>query len=47
MEEMRKKGIRKGLVERMEEILRETWCRVKVQGEMEERFWPAKKVRQE
>lgn len=47
LEEMRKKGIREGLVERVQNYLRETRCRMKVQGgKMKERFWTAKEVRQ-
>jgi len=42
---MRKKGIRRGLIERVEEILRETKSRVRIGGEVEESFWMRKWVR--
>lgn len=42
---MRRKGIRKGLVRRMEEVLRET--RSRADGEIGEDFWTARRVRQE
>lgn len=43
---MRKKRIRRGLIGRVEEVLRETRCRVKVQGEMRGKFWMERGVRQ-
>lgn len=45
-EMMRRKGIRKDLIGMVEETLRETRCRVKMQGEMGGRFWMARGVRQ-
>lgn len=38
LEMIRKKRIREGLIGRMEEALRETRCRVKLQGKMRESF---------
>lgn len=42
LQTMRRRGVRKGLVERMGEILRETRSRVRVGGEMGENFWTAR-----
>lgn len=38
IEDMRKRGLRKGLVERVEELLRETKNRIRVSGEIGEKF---------
>lgn len=46
VEMMRREGILEGLVERVEEILRETRSRVKIRREMGESFWAEKGVRQ-
>ena len=46
IEAMRERGIRKGLVSRVERILKETRSRVKVGGEVGESFWTARGVRQ-
>lgn len=43
---MRERRVREGLVERVEEILRETKSRVRVGGEIGREFLTAKKVRQ-
>lgn len=39
LQTMRGRGVKKGLVERVGEILRETRSRVRVGGEMGENFW--------
>lgn len=39
--EMRKRGVREGLVRMCEDILKETRNRVKVGGEVSEAFWPS------
>ncbi|XP_011859447.1 PREDICTED: golgin subfamily A member 6-like protein 22, partial [Vollenhovia emeryi] len=46
LREMRGREVREGLVERVEEVLRETKSRVKVGGEVGEAFWTARGVRQ-
>ncbi|XP_067203031.1 uncharacterized protein [Linepithema humile] len=46
MEAMRERGIRGGLVVKVEEILRETRSRVRVGGETGEVFWTARGVKQ-
>jgi len=43
---MRQRGIREGLIERVEEMLRETRSRVKVRDKTREGFWTARGVRQ-
>lgn len=43
---MRERGIREELVERVEQIMRETRSRVRVGGEVGERFWTGRGVRQ-
>jgi len=43
---LRGRGISEGLVERIEEVLRETKSRVRVGKELGESFWTAKGVRQ-
>lgn len=43
---MRGRGVREGLVERIEEILRETSCRVRIGGDEGEEFCTARGVRQ-
>jgi len=43
---MRTRGVREGLVTRVEEILRETKSRVRIGGEMGEKFWTERGVRQ-
>lgn len=45
MKAMRKRGIREGLVERIEEILGET-SRVRIGGQVGEGFWMARGIRQ-
>lgn len=42
LQTMRGRGVRKGLVERVGEILRETRSRVRVGEEMGENFWTAR-----
>ena len=46
LEEMRKRGVRDGLLERCGEVLKETMCRVRTGEEEWERFWTARGVRQ-
>jgi len=43
---MREKGIREGLIERVEEVLRETKSRVRIGGELGEGFWTVRGLRQ-
>lgn len=43
---MRNRGIRESLVERVEEMLRETRSRIKVGSEVKKEFWTAKGVKQ-
>jgi len=43
---MKERGIREGLVERVEEAIRETKIRVKIGGELREGFWTARGLRQ-
>jgi len=43
---MKERGIREGLVRRIEQIMRETKCRVRIGGEIGENFWTARGVRQ-
>lgn len=38
IEVMRERGVREGLIRRIEEILRETKCRVRVRGQIGEEF---------
>lgn len=45
-EAMREKGIRKGLIERVKEVLSETRSMVRVGGMTERSFWTARGVRQ-
>lgn len=47
MEEMKRKGIRKGLIERVEEVLRKTKNRVRVREKTGECFWTARRMRQD
>lgn len=47
LESMRERGIREGLVKRMEKMLRETKSRVRVEEETGKAFWMAREVRQE
>lgn len=42
---MRKKGIREGLIKRVEEVLRETKSRVRVGRELGKGFWTGSKAR--
>lgn len=42
--EMRRQGVREGLVERVEEMLRESINRVRVGGKMGEKFWTVRDV---
>lgn len=44
---MKKRGIRKGIVGRCIEILREMKCRMRVQGRLGKEFWTGREVRQE
>lgn len=46
MKALKGRSIRKGLVERMEEVLRKTMNRVKIGEEEGEIFWTARGVRQ-
>lgn len=46
IEAMRERGVRGGLVKRVEEIIRETKSRVRVGKEVGESFWTARGVRQ-
>jgi len=46
METMRVRGVREGIVRRMEQVLRETKCRVRVGGKEGNCFWTARGVRQ-
>lgn len=46
IEAMRERGIRKGLVERVGELLKETKSRMKMRGKLGENFWKARRVRQ-
>lgn len=43
---MRQRGVREGLVDRVEEILRETKCRVRIREQWGEEFWTAGGMRQ-
>ncbi|XP_067207866.1 golgin subfamily A member 6-like protein 22 [Linepithema humile] len=43
---MRERGVREGLVERVEEVLKETKSKVRVGGEVGENFWTARGVKQ-
>jgi len=45
MKTMRERGIREGLVIRMEEILRETKSKVRIGGQIGKEFWMIKGVR--
>lgn len=47
MEEMKRKGIRKGLIERVEEVLRETKNRVRVREKTGKCFWTARRMRKD
>jgi len=46
IEAMWERGIREGLVSRVEEVMRETRNRVRVEGELRDSFWTARGVRQ-
>lgn len=46
MEAMRQRGIRKGLIERIEEVLREIRSRVRVGKRVDKGFWTTRGVRQ-
>lgn len=46
IETMRERGIREGLIKRVEEVLGETSCRVKVGRVIGERFWTRRGARQ-
>lgn len=46
LDTMKKRGIRDRLIKRVGEALRETSCRIKVGGELGERFWTEREVRQ-
>lgn len=43
---MRERGVREGLVERVEEILRETRSRVRVGDQIREEYWTVRGIRQ-
>jgi len=43
---MRERGIKRGLINKVEEILRETKSRVRVEGEIGENFWIGRRLRQ-
>lgn len=45
VEAVKGRGVREGLVERIEEVLRETRCRVRIGGEEGEGFWTVRGVR--
>ena len=47
MEALRQRMVRKGLIERVEEMLWETKSRVRVGRELWENFWTAREIRQE
>lgn len=47
IEAIRERGVREGLIERVEEVIRETRSRVRVGGKIGESFWTARGVRQE
>lgn len=42
---MRERGVRDDLVDRVEELIRETKCRVRIGGQLGEEFWVARGVR--
>ncbi|XP_043276027.1 uncharacterized protein [Venturia canescens] len=46
VESMRKRVVREGLIERCEEVMKETYARVKVGGGKGDKFWTEKGVRQ-
>lgn len=46
IEDMRKKGLRKGLVERVQELLKKTKSRVRVGEEIGEEFLTTRRIRQ-
>jgi len=46
LEAMRERGIKRGLIKRVEEILRETKSRVRMEGEVGESFWTGRGLRQ-
>lgn len=46
LREMKGRRIRKGIVERVKEVMRETKSRVRMEGETGEAFWTARGVRQ-
>lgn len=46
VEAVKGRGVREGLVERIEEVLRETRCKVRIGGEEGEGFWTVRGVRQ-
>lgn len=46
VEAVKGRGVREELVERKEEVLRETRCRVRIGEEEDEGFWTARGVRQ-
>lgn len=41
-----KRGVRGGLIRRIEKVIRETKCRTRAAGEVREEFWIARGVRQ-
>lgn len=43
---MRERGIREGLIERIEEVVRETKSRVRIEGELSKEFWQNRGIRQ-
>lgn len=43
---MKERGVREGLVERVQEVLRETKSRVRIGRQLGEEFWTARGVRQ-
>lgn len=46
IEDMRKKGLRKGLIERVQELLKKTKSRVRVGEEIREEFLTTRRIRQ-
>jgi len=45
LEAMRERGIKRGLIKRIEKMLRETKSRVRVRGEVGESFWTGRGLR--
>lgn len=43
---LKEEGVREGLIERIEDIIRETKSRVRIGEEISEEFWTGRRVRQ-